>query len=450
MKCLVGIDDTDSISGLCTTYLAFRLASLSQFHGFRVVGYPRLVRLNPNIPFKTRGNAAISLPLEVEDTETAFKSICSLTTQLSDLRNGANTGVVFLSDFSLLPLFNRIYQAALNGLVNKERVKRQLRDRGVLTYELGNGMGIVGASASLAFDESHDHTYELIAYRKRESWGTKRIVDAGSVVRMDAETFPSTFNNYDYEKSKPLITPHGPDPVFLGIRGDSPDILLKAFGMLRYSEEIEGRMIYVSNQCTDAHLRSKLELPLKAYSAGNIEGFVDSVNVDIGGHVYFTISIGKQKVRAAVYRPTGSLQKAARTLLRGDRVIISGGVRKPSEKHDKIVNVERLQVLSLVPLRKSSNPVCESCDSRMKSEGRDKGFQCEKCGRKARLARRGTTTIQRKLLPGYYLPSPRANRHLTKPLIRYGVNTAGHIYPLVEGWLDVSAPTPLLGLAPNP
>ena len=29
-----------------------------------MIGYPRLVRLNPNIPWKTRGNGAISIKLE--------------------------------------------------------------------------------------------------------------------------------------------------------------------------------------------------------------------------------------------------------------------------------------------------------------------------------------------------------------------------------------------------
>ena len=449
MKCLVGIDDTDSSSGLCTTYLAFKLASLPQACGFHVVAYPRLVRLNPNIPFKTRGNAAVSLLLEAEDTDTAFISICSLTTKLSDLRNGANTGVVFLKNFALLPLFDRIYQAALNGVVSKEKVKRQLMDRDILTYELGNGMGMVGASASLAFDESYDHTYELIAYRKPESWGKERKIDGDSVVRMDRCTFPHTFNNYDYEKRKPLIMPHGPDPVFLGIRGDSPLMLLKAFSVLEHSEQIEGRMIYVSNQCTDAHLGSTLESPLKAYSSGNIEGLVDSVSVDVGGHAYLTISVGRLKVRAAAYEPTGNLRRVARLLLRGDRVIISGGVRRPSERHDKIVNMERIRVLSLAPVTKTSNPVCNRCNSRMKSEGRGKGFECEICGRRAPHQSRKTKAIQRDVLPGYYLPSPRANRHLTKPLIRYGVSSAGDSYPLIDGWIDVSALIPLTAPAPN-
>ena len=55
----IGIDDTDSVSGMCTTYLASEL--ILEFNECDVIGYPRLVRLNPNIPWKTRGNGAICL-----------------------------------------------------------------------------------------------------------------------------------------------------------------------------------------------------------------------------------------------------------------------------------------------------------------------------------------------------------------------------------------------------
>src|SRR3990170_6298577 len=54
----LGVDDTDSVSGMCTTYLATELVRRLPFD---LLGYPRLVRLNPNVPWKTRGNGAICL-----------------------------------------------------------------------------------------------------------------------------------------------------------------------------------------------------------------------------------------------------------------------------------------------------------------------------------------------------------------------------------------------------
>jgi len=60
---LLGVDDTDSPSGGCTTHLLTELVGLAHEHRLDVLGEPRLVRLNPNVPWKTRGNAALSLRL---------------------------------------------------------------------------------------------------------------------------------------------------------------------------------------------------------------------------------------------------------------------------------------------------------------------------------------------------------------------------------------------------
>src|SRR2546422_2521257 len=57
----LGVDDTDSLRGMCTTYLATEL--VRALSGWDLIGYPRLVRLNPNIPWKTRGDGAICLRL---------------------------------------------------------------------------------------------------------------------------------------------------------------------------------------------------------------------------------------------------------------------------------------------------------------------------------------------------------------------------------------------------
>ncbi|HPT37444.1 MAG TPA: tRNA(Ile2) 2-agmatinylcytidine synthetase, partial [Methanothrix sp.] len=64
----IGIDDTDSERGLCTTYLAAvlmeRLRPLGELNGL-----PKLIRLNPCARFKTRGNAALAFELKSCRTE---------------------------------------------------------------------------------------------------------------------------------------------------------------------------------------------------------------------------------------------------------------------------------------------------------------------------------------------------------------------------------------------
>ena len=68
MKLHIGFDDTDSLKGGCTTYLASCLIELLYKLKFvRFLDYPNLVRLNPNIPWKTRGNGAVCLRLEIPE-----------------------------------------------------------------------------------------------------------------------------------------------------------------------------------------------------------------------------------------------------------------------------------------------------------------------------------------------------------------------------------------------
>ncbi len=55
----ISFDDTDSLRGMCTTFLATE--AIREFSDLDLIGYPRLVRLNPNVPWKTRGNGALCL-----------------------------------------------------------------------------------------------------------------------------------------------------------------------------------------------------------------------------------------------------------------------------------------------------------------------------------------------------------------------------------------------------
>jgi len=392
MRCLVGIDDTDSSRGYCTTYLAFRIAVDLGEH-LSVVPYPRLVRLNPNIPFKTRGNAAVCLKIETNDPDSAFNALHRKLKELADVDGGANSGLVFLEDPDSAGAFRPIYNRALSQVVNQASVRAFLKEEGVRFASLGNGMGLVGAAASLGFSDSDDHTFELISYRRRESWGLRRSINPSSVREMDRRTFPHTFNNYDYQKRKVLVAPHGPDPVFAGIRGDSPSAVVKAFSQLDLEEGLEGHMVYVSNQHTDAHLRNPLDW--KVYSSGWATGKVESVVTGRGGHVYLALKSGGRRRLCAFYEPTGDLRRAAKQLAPGDRVRLSGGVRRATSAHEKILNVERMEVLLL-----------------------------------------SRTPQKRTLARGTYIASPRANRHLTKPLTRYGAEALGVVLAREAAWLE--------------
>ena len=240
MRCLVGLDDTDSRLGHCTTHLGYRLVGELLRQGCTFSRYPRLVRLNPNIPFKTRGNAAVCLDFETERPDDAFGKADSLLRELSDVENGANSGAVFVRGDPDAVFFRALYEEAVSRVVSHKRVAKLLSSRGIEHATLGNGMGLVGAAASVGFTEEQDHTYEIIAYRSPENCGSPRVVDEESVEESEREMFPHVLNNYDYGSRRMLVAPHGPDPVFIGMRADSPATALRAFGMASYSEAPRG------------------------------------------------------------------------------------------------------------------------------------------------------------------------------------------------------------------
>ena len=94
---LIGIDDTDSPQGMCTTYLGAVLARRLIKKGMRICE-ARLVRLNPNVTYKTRGNAAIALRAD-GDCTTAFDIACHTVEELADFAcENTNPGVVVVED----------------------------------------------------------------------------------------------------------------------------------------------------------------------------------------------------------------------------------------------------------------------------------------------------------------------------------------------------------------
>ena len=63
----IGFDDTDSPKGMCTTFLAYKIVDLLQKQKTEFLDFPRLIRFNPNIPWKTRGNGAVSIRIKTKN-----------------------------------------------------------------------------------------------------------------------------------------------------------------------------------------------------------------------------------------------------------------------------------------------------------------------------------------------------------------------------------------------
>jgi tRNA(Ile2)-agmatinylcytidine synthase len=282
-----------------------------------------------------------------------------------------------------------------------------------------------------------DYTYELLAYRVPENYGLKRRVDQASIFRMDKATAPYTFNNVDSEKRRVIITPRGPDPILFGIRGENPEILKKAFVMVKSEEPIERWVVFRTNQGTDSHLHRITSLKqLKPYSSFIVKAFVAANPVMIRGrHMIFPVKDGYGQVDCAAFEPSGALSKAARELKEGDSLEVYGSVKVQSRGKPLTINLEKMRLLRLAPVTAYSNPVCSKCGKRMKSMGRNQGFRCEKCGFRDNYAVKIPLRVKRKLEKGLYFASARSQRHLTKPFVRYGMEKHRCVSSkLIEDW----------------
>ena len=63
----IGIDDTDSPKGMCTTFLSYKIVKFLEKQEIQFMDFPSLIRFNPNIPWKTRGNGAVRLTIKTKN-----------------------------------------------------------------------------------------------------------------------------------------------------------------------------------------------------------------------------------------------------------------------------------------------------------------------------------------------------------------------------------------------
>jgi len=426
----IGLDDTDSTRKGCTTYVTALLVEKLEKLNVAFLDYPSLVRLNPNVPWKTRGNGALCLRIKhaagLEDKikETAI----NLVEEYSDLDfKGTDPGVVFFQGAEIPEGFKVFAKSAITGIVTLKEAVRLVQRFGGEALGFKACRGIIGALAAVGETFEGDYTYELIAYRVPENYGLKRKVDEASIFGMDDLTKPYTFNNVDLEKGRVIITPRGPDPILFGIRGETPEVVRRAFELVKPLERVERWVVFRSNQGTDAHLRRATALnQVEPFSSVVVRGVVSrSPRIVPLRHVVFSLSDESGEVDCAAYEPTGALRKVARNLIAGDRVEVCGAVREASAERRLTVNLEKIRVLELAPEVVSQNPACPKCGKRLESMGKDKGFRCKKCGERFDNAEKVRVAVERGLKAGLYVTSTRSQRHLTKPLRRYGLEKHG-------------------------
>ncbi|WP_456373210.1 TiaS agmantine-binding domain-containing protein [Methanocaldococcus sp.] len=413
----IGIDDTDSPFKYCTTYIGTLLIEELKNNGY-FVDMPKLIRMNPMVKYKTRGNGGVAIHVLDKDlSSTDIYEIKDITIRIVEKYTdfeceNTNPGIVFLDENKYKENREKLkeyYKEVLYNIVSIDYAEKFILRIGgdYIKYKLGRG--IVGALGAIS--ATPPFTYELLAYRKKEMWGKKRVINENSVIKMDKETFPYTFDNYDYENNKILITPNTPCPVLFGIRGINPEILLKAMNMIE-GEKPEKFMIFKTNQGTDVHLRNMKIKDIYPNTGVIVYGRVVENPKDIeGGHVIFRISDNTGEIDCISYEPTKKFRDIIRKLIVGDYVAVYGTVReKPLG-----INIEKIKILKLEK-KYIKDKKCPYCGGTLKAKGKKTGYKCKKCKKLIGYDEIKKIEVERDLKIGFYEVPGSARRHLSKPI----------------------------------
>jgi tRNA(Ile2)-agmatinylcytidine synthase len=415
---IIGIDDTDSSEGMCTTYLGALLLDELQAYG-TVEILPLLVRLNPTIPYKTRGNAAVALKLKTDFPEKIIAHVLFRIEELACMEcEKTNPGAVFIpeKDYEdLKPILRDFLKEAVRDVIEIQKAKSLISKFGISSKGFKNGRGLIGALAAcgaMLNPEVWDPSFEYLAYRQKSKWGIPREIEKESFFEADRKTYPQTWDTVDLTNKLVVCVPHSADPVLFGIRGENSEIVSEAARMIR-AEPVERFAVYRTNQGTDMHLLLATNVSeVRDMHSYRLEGTVSAIPITIcGGHVFFPIKdeSGGQ-IDCAAFEPTKNFRELVRKLIPGDKVVLSGSVTSMT------LNIEKMEIKKLVPLYIEENPLCPDCKKHMKSVGQGQGFRCKKCGTQASSKIRHE--VERDIEVGLYEVPPCARRHLAKPLVR--------------------------------
>ncbi|QZP37589.1 tRNA(Ile)(2)-agmatinylcytidine synthase [Halobaculum magnesiiphilum] len=462
---VLGIDDTDSrTAGMCSTYLAALVAEAIEDAG-ATVHRRLLVRLNPAVEHKTRGNAALALHTDADPAEAlAISSDLIAEYAVADDPRTSPGVVVADRDPEAVP------DAVADFARDAVREFHDLGDALALADEVGFdhrgwgsdgepsadtaggdgdsddngdgagedavvGRGRIGALAAVgawrAFD---DWTYEHISYREFERCGTPREVDEASVFAAAEEAYPLAWDTVDRDEGEAVCVPNAPGPILYGIRGDDPEAVRRVADGID-GEPVERSALFVTNQGTDAHLRKGTLGDLREGGAYRLECEVSAApETRRGGHVFFEAAAlgggdavatddvdGDGPEAAAIdcvaFEPTKRFRDRVRDLRVGDRLTLCGEVADGTLKLEKFAVRDLVETVPAVP-------ECPDCGRSMNSAGANQGYRCRDCGTSE--AGKVEAPLERDLEPGWYEVPPCARRHISKPLVRGGFDAPTH------------------------
>lgn len=439
----LGLDDTDTLDGGCTTDVLHRLlvalaapSDTGRAPPWRIVSWPRLVRLWPHAPHRTRGNAAVAalIDLAAADAEALVARVGTVAERLlPGLERLDAAGVRALRapgrpaapdgdapgrrpatparpGLVLGPAPDEgHYWGAVRGPVGLEALTPEVAswlEAGThAVWGAGGAVGLIGAVAAIAWSPGPTATWEHIAWRAADRIGEPRAVDPGVVAGLETH-HPQVMLSRDPVQQRTLLAPRAPCPVLWGIRARRPAAATAAHAELKASggEVPVASRTFLTNQATGDHLRGIRRGLLTADPRIGRRGHTSlEVTDDVGA-----------AVRLLAFTEGGALNALARELRNGDRIAWQG-LTHPSGA----VHLERLRLLRPVT-RPTTRPACPACGRRLESAGRGQPLRCRTCRTHHPRRWRQAAPPRGDGWMGWSEPSPGARRHLAAPLPEIG------------------------------
>ena len=448
-KVILSFDDIDTLRGGCTTHFATKIIKIFLSRGWKLEDFPRLVRLNPDIPWKTRGNASIAIVLSNENYNIYLDDIKNLihTELVSYISSnypvaGHSQPTFIVADFDYILLksefFKDIYRKAIKSTLNvnviREKTAKIIEDgigKRIFIESVLGDRGIVGSLASIGYlFEEGDYTFELLAYKKEDE-KAKENGNLNAIYSYFLENEDiSTFGNIDTYSKKTIITPHGPDPVLFGLRGDNPLVLVTVFKELQtlYENLIDDWMIFKSNQGTDIHhqnLDHLVENPLYSQIEVLIFKLKKKEVLPSGHYIFKMVTSGYDSLLAsdmelACYKEALKMREVLEKIEGECLLLLNGNIRPNLETSTITLNLEKSYVILLKTNLLTVKIICPRCLNLLESMGREKGLRCRKCGYRVQVRDNLKISLNKDLVTTVLHEPPMYQRHLTKPLKRFG------------------------------
>ncbi len=389
---LLAIDDTDGKNGGCTTYVITRIISEI---GLDLIGFPNLVRLNPNIPYKTRGNAALAAlfgkglggrikvgefgkkPIysyeryeDIPDYEKYIDRAWEIVLENADTGDQkTNPGMIAVNHKP----DESIYLETVRGVRTIESAMNYLRKNEIPFRFEKNGRGLIGALAAASWC-SRRMTYETVFYKYPHP---ARIGKELSLeIAREIDKLPGTFNNIDPENRHAAIFPSPTTPVVMGVRSFNMDAVPKIHEIVssRYSIQYDGFITFQTNQATDDHY---------IFNPREIEDMCSySITVTVenkpkkirGGHGFFACSYKGKYYDVAVFEPSKRMRSVLNDIYPGDIINLYASFKNGTFNAEKIIVTSHARIF----VRK--NPKCDVCGGPSQNAGSGR-FKCISCGR---------------------------------------------------------------------